>query len=349
MTFIDRLKPLVSRARPRFGLSNEVSSVADRRWELSPATETDAPPAIFREADLEKITGVGPDDTLTSQLQRVRGGSGRHKATMAYEIRDAVMVDGNLYSYKASLPIVGRKSLLRDKVAGRHYTRAALASSAYGVRFFGHWMLDDLPRLLAAREISTPVSVAPKPTATQTQYTELLGLASDQVLNASFDSIIVIDDVGQNDYKRERYARLRALAVGQPLDRRGPGVMLMRGTTGTRRILVNEGEVADMARSRGMQVIEPAARPAHEVVEACRDASIILGVEGSQLSNGLLFMSRLGAVAVIQPPQRFVMVLKDTCDCIGLRYAFVVGDPVNATDFQVDVGELERILDRLKA
>ena len=349
MTFIDRLQPFVSRVRPRFGLPNEVSKVADRQWELSPALETDAPPSIYLESDLAKISGVGPDDTLDSQLQRVRGGRGWHKATMAYELRDAVLVEGNLHSYKASLPIAGGKSMLRAKAAERHYEHAALASSEYGVRFFGHWMLDDLPRLLAARDIATPVSVAPRPTATQAGYTNLLGLGSDRVLNASFDRIVVIDDVGQNAYKRERYARLRSLGVGRQPEERHPGVMLMRGATGARRMLVNEEEVAELARARGMQVMDPATRPAQEVVQACRDASIVLGVEGSQLSNGLLWMSRVGAVVVIQPPQRFVMVLKDTCDCIGLRYAFVVGDPVDATDFRVDVGDVERILDRVQS
>lgn len=342
------LKPLISRLRPRFGYPNTVEQAADRQWQLSPAERACARPAVFEESDLQKITGTSPGEGLAEQVHRARGGPGQHRATFAYEIRNAMLVGGNLFSSRVSLPLSGKKRAIWASGGTRHFRSAALSSSDYGIRYFGHWLLDDLPRTLAAREIADPVSVLAAPTEQQVGYLNLLNLSAEVVTDASFDRIVVIDDVGQNAYKRARYETLRRLGTQDQAPRHA-GVMLLRGLSGVRRALSNEQEVAALAKARGLIVVDPATLSADEVVRVCTGAKIVLGVEGSHLSNAFYWMAREGTVVVIQPPQRFTVVLKDTCDGIGMGYAFIVGDAISDTDFKVDLGALGRLLDRVGA
>jgi hypothetical protein len=348
MSALRRWDPLLSRLRPWLGKANTVQAGAIRQWELSPAEEGVAPPALFDPADLERIHGVAPDSgTLAGELQRARGGPVLHFPTTAYELRDATLVAGHLFTREVYCKLADTSAPWRSKAGLREHGDAVLASSHYGVKYFGHWMNDDLPKLLAARELGGPVSTLIHPTQGQRDYIRLLGLETETLTDAQFRRLIVIDDVGQNAYKRRRIATLRSMAEAHAGSAPAPGVMLLRGTSGLRRVLLNEHEVADIARARGFHVIDPAVVDGATLLRLCVGARIVFGVEGSQLTNGVMWMAAAGTAVVIQPPSRFTMVLKAHCDAIGIRYAFIVGDPSGDADFRVDTGALQRLLDRV--
>ena len=166
--------------------------------------------------------------------------------------------------------------------------------------------------------------------------------------DAYFERIIVLEDHAQNRYKRERYERLRNTVRARFPSSRGGRVMLLRGAAGVRRVLANEDEVAEVVRGRGFQILDPLRASVAQLLEACIDAEIVLGVEGSQLANGILWIAEGGALVTLQPPNRFDLILKGHCDCLGVSYAFVVGTAANATDFSIDTSTLERLLDRLE-
>ena len=343
-----RLRPLASRVRPYLGRSNGIEHGASRHWVISPAEPGHAPSALFEPADLARIQGVAPDSgTLAGEIERARGGPVVHFATTAYELRDASLAAGHLFTSKVYCRLSDAPAPLWSKSGLREYPDAVLASSHYGVKYFGHWMNDDLPKLLAARELGHPVSTLIRPTPAQQGYLRLLALETETVADAHFKRLIVIDDVGQNAYKRRRIAALRARAEAHAGAQRGAGIMLLRGKSGLSRVLANESEVAAIARARGFQVIDPALTDAAELLRLCVGARVVLGVEGSQLVNGLMWMAASGSAVVIQPPKRFTMVLKAHCDAVGIRYAFIVGDALDDENFRVDTGALQRLLDRV--
>ena len=70
MIALSRLTPLVARARPRLGLSNDYHQGAALSWEISPACVTETPGAIFDEGDLPGITGVYPGNTIAMEGAR---------------------------------------------------------------------------------------------------------------------------------------------------------------------------------------------------------------------------------------------------------------------------------------
>lgn len=346
-----RLAPFASRLRGKLGLRPALATLASRSWVISPAVDSVVPSAVFDARDLDKITGVAPDsNTIASQIQRALGGLQHHRATIAYELRDAVLTEGHLFTQRIAIQIDTTPMPLVAPETAYELTEGVLANSAYGIRYFGHWMVDDLPLTLAAMQLGEPVSTLMRPTPHQTGYLAALGLAPRTIASTRFQSIIVLDDVGQNTYKRERYEALRRLVTAQhPTPRRQSKVMLLRGTSGVRRLLQNEDEVALAMQARGFDVLDATKVSLERILEATLDADLVLGVEGSQLANGAMWMKPGGTMVVIQPPHRFNMYFKDRCDCESIRYAFVVGDPCGEGDFSVELPKLHRLLDRLES
>lgn len=299
--------------------------------------------------DLQRITGVSDDDTIAGEIGKVQARTSRHDATVAHELHNAVMSGGHLFTPRAmhrlgvnSLPLLARRT--------RRIRDAVLASTNYGIRYFGHWMTDDLPLTMAAQQLGTPVSGLQNPTAHQMQYLALLDLQIDVAENVFLDKIIVLDDVGQNTFKRERYASIRERVRSRltQCHRDNPGVLLLRGRTGAWRTLLNEEAVADAVRQRGFKVLYPENCTASELAENCLDAKVVIGVEGSQLMHGVSLMSTSGTLFVLQPPSRFNAVLRGRCNCEGMRFAFQVGHLHGATrDFTIDIGAVNRMLDRI--
>jgi len=342
---LQRFNPLIARMRSRVGGASTFRDHASRSWIIQAEETACVPSALFDPADLQRITGVGADDTLEEQIQRARGGATLHRATVAYELRDAILSRGHLFTRRVHHALSARRAPLLADRPTQVFSHAVLASSPYGLKYFGHWMADDLPLLLAAREIGHPVSVLTNPSPAQRRYAELLDLNVEAAEDAFFDRIVVIDDVGQNAHKRARFQKLRRMAAplgtGSPL----PGVMLLRGMAGVSRVLLNEDEIANVAQQRGFRVIDPIATDAAEIMGACIGTKLVIGVEGSNLTNGMMWMSREGTLVAIQPPSRFMVILKDWCDCIGVRYAFVLGEPGGNNAFRVNVDAVQRMLD----
>jgi hypothetical protein len=154
MNPVHRLNPLLARMRPRVGLANDFRQAAKRSWELGPGMETESPAAICEPSDLLKVTGVHAiATTIEEQLSRTKRRMVSHRATTAYELEDVVLSSGNLYSRKALYWLAGKRARWLASSDVPEYEHAALAMTDWGKRYFGHWMWDDLPLLLAARDI----------------------------------------------------------------------------------------------------------------------------------------------------------------------------------------------------
>jgi capsular polysaccharide biosynthesis protein len=349
MGLIKRLYPALSRVRPYLHKTNEFKNGASRSWTVSPAEQTQVPPAIFDPADIDRITGVTADDTIDEQIQRTQACTAHHGATVAYELRDAVIASGHVFTNKVYYRLGYQPAPLIARSNIPHLSDGVLATTPYGIRYFGHWMGDDLPLHLAARDLGRPLSVLSEPTAQQRAFLRILNINAEEVQNAHVDRLVIVEDSGQNSYKRERLARLRACAKPYGRVKPAAGVMLLRGQAGANRNLINETEIADLVSHRGLIVLDPARTDAEELLRACTGVRIVLGVEGSQLTNGLLWMDARGALVALQPPQRFCMVLKDWCDAIGTRYAFIVGHQRGQDDFYIEPDAVRRLLERLEA
>jgi len=344
-----RLEAVAQKVAPglgRLGRNPRLAEVAEKSWLLAPAQTSVVPPAFFDEDDLARVSDVGIDTTRELEWRRICGGAVEHRASVAYLLRYAVLSKGHVILPQLVRRVTTGPLPMWGRYVETELDPALLTATFNGSRYFGHWMTDELTLMLAAPRIGQPVA-PPRPMSShQRPYLELFHLVRAVRSDVRFRQLIIMDDKGQNAYKRERYQELRERARrgrhGVPCE----GVMLLRKQTGESRVLVNEEELAEQLVQRGFRTMCPAEHTVEELVNACMGAKIVLGVEGSQMFHALFPMHDAGTLVVLQPPNRFNNILKTYCDCLGFRYAFTVGHP-REQGFFVELAQVMRLLDRL--
>lgn len=326
-----------------------VADVASNVIELSPQTEYETQDAIYDASDLEKVTGVGMGTTHGFELERLKAKRVVQRGSYAYEIRDAVLLDGALYKHRFKHGISLRPNHISSAGSLQCIDEAGvLAQSWLGSKFFGHWLKDDVPLAMLASTLGKPVGVRRNLTLPQKAYEAAFGIEAIEMLptRAFIRRITVLSDAYYNSGKIERWRRMRDMLAQS---RKGPapkGIMLLRGGTGESRFLMNEMEIARRLEAMGFYVVSPADVDVKAYVSLASGADLVVGVEGSQLANGLFCLNPRGGMLVLQPPFRFNNVYKDACDVMGLRYGFVIGDS-RPGGFYLDPSRVEYAVERM--
>jgi hypothetical protein len=325
----------------------DLRKLAARIWEIAPIAVGPVRAAYHLPNQLERVTGT-VFASLDEQVRTVRGGfEVAHSATRGFLLKNAWLLDGVLYKAGASRHLHPRASRLPRFRAEREIDRGAIFCTWTGNRYLFNWFADDCVTYALAAAEGEPVTIEQTVGPHAAGYEAWLGMQPTRVRSAFFHELVVFEDVGQN---RSKHARFRAIAdklaarvEGKP----HPGVFIVRGQTGDRRILRDELELADRLRARrGFRVVDPAKAGVPAIIEACAGARVVAGIEGSGLIHGVSVLLPGGSVLLLQPPNRFCSVYKDLTDRDQQQYAFVVGFP-EGNDFRVDPDEVERTLDLL--
>jgi capsular polysaccharide biosynthesis protein len=158
---------------------------------------------------------------------------------------------------------------------------------------------------------------------------------------------VIFEDVGQNRDKHKRFRKMSEKLASRVDAKPHPGVFILRGKTGERRLMRNELELAEhMQKRRGFRVLDPTKADVPTLVKTCAGARTVMGVEGSGLMHGILMLPPGGSVLALQPPNRFVGLYKHLTDRDHQHFGFVVGK-ADGGDFRIDPDEVERTLDLL--
>jgi hypothetical protein len=322
-----------------------LQSVAERQWEIAPAERTLTPRAFYLPDQVERVTGWAFRDT---HPRRDMEGSvpAEHAATRAALIRDAWLIDGVVYKGLACSHLHRRTRRWPELRVELELDRAALFCAGPGNHYFGNWLMDDCPAYRLAIGEGEPVTTAHPPHLHTPGYESFFDMAPRRLRGAFFRELVVFEDNGQN---RNKHLRFRALgeAIAKKVNAAPhPGVFLVRGGSGEKRILDDELAVAEHFRTRrGFRVIEPMKATVPEIVAACAGARVVAGVEGSHWIHGILHLPPGGAVMTLQAPWRFCDLFKHLTDRDGQHFGFVVGTRVEEGGFRIDVDEVERTLD----
>ncbi len=312
--------------------------------EIAPKLRMFHPPALFNDKDLDRITGFGMGGTLAFERERVRAQWRDHPPTLAYTVRDLLLHRGSLYKGRFKYGVgVGKVPWIG--VGRAPFTSGGvLVQSWLGSRFFGHWLIDDVPLALASSALGQAVGIRRPMTAQQMGYASLFGVEFQELPETAYlDELVVLDDRSLNSYKRERWQKMRATIRARVGTSPHAGVMLLRGNTGQERRLVNEDEVATHLSAKGFKIVDPATESLATVLQAVTNAKVVVGVEGSHLAHGLQGVAEGGVMLVLQPPFRFSNAHKDYCDALGIKYAFLVGTQVSG-GFVIKLDALDCIL-----
>lgn len=338
------LTPVIARVLRAVGAAEDFRAAAVSARLVAPGDETQVLPALYLEGELERIRGTHDETDLGVELERLRGGRVSHAPTLAYVLRDVTWSSGHAYAGRSHHRATDTGPQLRSSGDIATLDAAVVASTYYGGRYFGHWLTDDVPLAMAGHEIAPPIVPLRPWTAHQRQYLELLDLGVLPVGEAWMRELTILDDLGANPSKRARWEHMRARvrAVGGEAPPRR--VMLLRGSTGVPRPLTNELEIAEHLAARGFTILEAEKLTVPELARELAGASVVLGVEGSQLLHGIFGMADGGTVVTLQPPDRFITVIKVYCDALALRYALVVGEGTSG-GFRIDVDRVVRTVD----
>ncbi len=337
---VQRLRSLTRRP------AQSLQEVASASWEIAPPHTRVAPPALFLPDQWERISGFSEFSSHDGDLRKVQGGDeGVNGATRAFRIRDAFLIDGVVYKGGACLHLHRRTGRIPRLRVEQEIERGALYGTFGGNRYFGQWLMDDCVTYPLAVAEGVPITTAQPMNSHTPGYEAWLEMKPVRAAATYFRELVVFDDVGQNQSKHTRFRAL-GQQLRQRVERRShPGVFIMRGATGSRRVLRNELEIAERLRERrGFTIVDPVKQDVPSIVQACAGARIVVGVEGSGLMHGILVLETGGGLLVLQPPNRFSAIYKDLTDRDQQQFGFVVG-LARGDGFWIDPVEVERTLD----
>ena len=149
--------------------------VCDREWVISPATASIAPPALSLPGETEKITAWGINTNSAHEQLRINGGRREHAATIARALRNAHLFGDYVYKKSAKIQIGTQpERLLLYGHEAAELDSASLTCSWHDSKYFGHWMTDGIPLLMAGRELAPPIRNSNVLSDHQSQYLSML-------------------------------------------------------------------------------------------------------------------------------------------------------------------------------
>ena len=334
---MDRLRRLLGRP------VQDITAKAVDQWTVSRGSRVEIKPARVLPGQLDRIRGT-EFGSIDEVIRDFSGGfDSIQGATTAYRLENITLMDGVLYSGDAARHLRKRNSRLPFRRKPKDEIRATMYESWTGNRWFGNWLAEDTLTYRLAESEGLPFTTN-RTIGHMTAYEQRLDMTPTRMLEVRFADLIIFEDFAHNEHKRQRAIDFRRRMVGQHA-RRHPGVFVLRGQAGDRRVLTNEREIAErLEAKRGFTILDPLRVDVDEIVRVCGGADVVVGTEGSHLVHGLMLMPQDATALVIQPPARAVSVLKMFTDRQGQNYSLVVGEGSNEA-FSADVGEIERTLD----
>lgn len=346
---LPRLRRSVLRALA--GRPVTLADVCERTWTVCPEARSVAPPALYPDGAVEKITQLSPFRTWEVEEPLIRGGEVVLKPTTGHLLRDVHVVAG--YLYCGGFEWLGGYGespwWLPPLKAEPPLDQATMVSTNSGTLYFGCLLLDDFPLELLSADLANNVSLLSKPSGHEAGYRALLGLPPKRVVQrARIREMTFFVDPAYNASKIDRYRQLRqALRRQVPASACSGRLYIRRGMAGQRRVMANEAELEAVLMQRGFTVIDPMQLSAAEVARMSLDAKVVVSIEGSQISHAIFSMADDAALVVLQPPDRFCTQYKEFTDAMGMRFGFVVCDP-GEDGFSVNISELLHLLDRIE-
>ena len=315
---------------------------------LCPAERAEASPAIYLSGQIERVTGSPPESTKELEIEHVTLRTVTHAATIAYHIRNAVLIDGLVYANQLKFPLRSSSIGFLKPVNPVHLEKAAIASSLLGNKYFGHWLRDDCSTYILAKQFSKPLCIEPSFAAPHIcKYREYFDQEWIYTQRAYIDHLIVFQDYGQNRSKRDRYMQLNKKIVRRfGNKKRTPLVYLRRGNSGVPRPVENEPELIELLSRRGFVVVDVELQTVESLLESLASAKIVVSMEGSHLAHCAFSVPNKSGILVLQPPDRFASIHRDWTMCQGVRFGFVVGNR-GASGYVFSGSEVERTLDLL--
>lgn len=329
-----------------------LEKLAVKSWQIAPGKTTIAPKAYFLEGQLERITGTAFTDDPHAAMHGCF--TVEHAPTFAYKLKDIWMINGflykGLYNFRLhpSFQLSKKMNYFPPAIIETEIENASIYSTSEGNQYFGLWLTDDCANYALANQEGVPVTSNIIPYSHMPEYESYLEMNPFRTNAAYLKNAIFFDDNwGNNDNKHLRFEANRNKILSLFPGTSHPGVFILRRNSGISRVMLNELEIAEKLREKyGFKIVDVTQNTAAEILSACAGAKILIGIEGSHLFHGLMALEAGSSVLILQPPNRFSAVIKNTTDMENINYSFVVGIQ-KGENFYIDFEEVERTIDLL--
>jgi hypothetical protein len=325
--------PYANYIRRRLFGNVPLKSVAYRQEVLCAEETVKLRRAIFLPGQTDRATGTNPGSTLEYEIGAATSETAQTLPTVAYHIRDAVLVDGSIYHGRFK-SLFAARSIFKSPAPSsepRDLEMVGLASSHLGSRYLGHWLVDDCIQYCLAEDYGEPLCLrAPIYPDHQKQYQTYLKQDWTPIDRAWIDHLIVYQDFywrhAQDRLRRAQLITLRKRARAHlPSEGRRSLVYLRRGATGERRIIQNEEELLDVLKKHGFIVLDVESDSLEGVLRVLASAKIVVSLEGSHAAHCVYSVPDSSGLILLQPPDRFFGFHRGWSESAGVRFGFVVG------------------------
>lgn len=284
-------------------------------------------PAFVLPGQYERATGAAFGVDLQNQIRILRGGNRLVKGTTLYRFTNSLIagsrVISNLGYEEFSWP-----SKRWSFQSPSHIAVGTLKSSYLGCRFFGHWLRDDCATS-RLNSIGHQINIPAPAWGDKESYLKFFEIHMENSSNDLFvDDLYYYDDVHQNEHKRDRFIQLRQL-LRKKIHRTGNQdvVYIRRGATAKARPFVNEDAVIEALAARGVKIVCAEDQDTGNFIASILDASLVISVEGSQISHALYTLKSGGSVIAIQPPDRLFVSHYEWASIMDVGFGVIVGTP----------------------
>jgi glycosyl transferase family 61 len=235
-------------------------------------------------------------------------------------------------------------------------------SNIAGHPFYGHWMLDTLPRLalLEKSGIAWDKLVAPQATRFQRDTLRLLGVDASRIIAERDLHIeaarLVVPTLPGLPGNPPRWVcdflRSRFLPLAPPSTRSDRKIYISREKAQTRHVL-NEREVMQALEARGFERVLLEDLPFLEQVRLLKESQVVVSPHSTGLTN-LLFCRPGTAVIEIFSPCYVTTCWYALANELDLDYGYVIGLGKRGGEHRVhenmtvDVPQLLRLLDEMR-
>jgi hypothetical protein len=335
-----------------FGNALNLENYRQKAIVLCPEEEQDVPPVVYLPEHLQRPTRAPHNWTVKDYLARLQKNHIVHAPTLMFPVGAAKIYAGGVWTakhenYPRSLDLSEKKVKIQLK-------QAVITDSDSGLMYFGHWMSDVLPSCLIGSPETPSLTIRKPPYRHARHYEELFEIVTIYANRGEIENLHLLSDFSQNSFKLKRYLTLRANIEAnlRPAKITYKGVYIARGNAGATRTLLNEREVITHLEKRGFDIIHPEEMTAEQITRRLWGAKFVVAVEGSAYAHAIYSMARDGCFLTLEPPQHFGIIIRDACNCLGIKWGFYVcasgNSMVDGIKFYVDsFPDLDRVIDLL--
>lgn len=337
-------------------------------------------------------SGFVQPGAFTDELGRFYASIATHNcpASGLVRIEDAVLVGSVLYANTGTEPAIiyetyrpndrpAVQTASRDTIASAERTRFAdpgwrcLYIGSAGSSNYGHWLVDDLPRLRAVttlfRHGGHPVRVLINSFGAKIDEVRIQSIRQflepsvhidlvDPAVAYHFGELYFATPVTQHPVQKSPVAIDFAVRrILSNLDADGPSadsptLIFVDRSTQHGRTLSNHDEIIDLVQQRGFTIVDPAALTFAEQVRLFSSAQVIIGQMGAAMTNTMF--SRPSTTLIYLAPSGWIEPFYwDLAVVRGQYYRVLYGDVADTSvaphrsNFRIDPHSLRAALDAL--